>query len=394
MKNDKQSFSLTWFFRWFLNNQGVTSLIIMLLVLLNILVFSRVSPLLAPIFSFLAVIALPLIMSAVIYYLLKPLVDWVENQGVGRVAAISIVFVGVGLLLIGSLATVIPMLQEQLLSFIRNLPSYVREVEQQTTIILQDERLELFRPQLEGIVSEFGSKALEYAQTISRSAVTWAGNLAGSIARVTVAIIITPFIIFYFLRDGNRMKEAFVSQLPTAIRPSVSRVLSGMNSQLSSYVQGQVTVAIIVGIMFSILFTIIGLPYAVTFGISAGFLNMVPYLGSFLAMVPVVILALVEGPLMLVKVAIVFTIEQTIEGRFVTPLVLGSKLSIHPITIMFILLTAGATFGVWGVFLGIPVYAAAKVIVVELFSWYKQVSGLYDDLKTSTSEDKGVENAE
>lgn len=388
MKQDKQSFLSSWFFRLLLNNQGITSLVIILLVFLNILVFSKISPLLAPIFSFLAVVILPLVMSAVVYYLLKPLVDWLENQGFGKIAAISIVFTGVAVLLVGSIATLIPMLHEQLMSFVKNLPNYVREVEQQSTQILQDERLEFFRPQLEGVISEFSSKALEYAQTISRSAVNWAGNVAGAIARVTVAIIITPFIIFYFLRDGKQMKETFVNQLPTAMRPSVSRVLSGMNSQLSSYVQGQVTVAIVVGIMFSILFTIIGLPYAVTFGISAGFLNMVPYLGSFLAMVPVVILALVEGPLMLAKVAVVFTLEQTIEGRFVTPLVLGSKLSIHPITIMFILLTAGASFGVWGVFLGIPIYAAIKVIVVELFDWYKSVSGLYEDKTELVTEEE------
>lgn len=388
MKQDKQSFLSSWFFRLFLNNQGITSLVIILLVFLNILVFSKISPLLAPIFSFLAVVILPLVMSAVVYYLLKPLVDWLENQGFGKIAAISIVFTGVAVLLVGSIATLIPMLHEQLMSFVKNLPNYVREVEQQSTQILQDERLEFFRPQLEGVISEFSSKALEYAQTISKSAVNWAGNVAGAIARVTVAIIITPFIIFYFLRDGKQMKETFVNQLPTAVRPSVSRILSGMNSQLSSYVQGQVTVAIVVGIMFSILFTIIGLPYAVTFGISAGFLNMVPYLGSFLAMVPVVILALVEGPLMLAKVAVVFTLEQTIEGRFVTPLVLGSKLSIHPITIMFILLTAGATFGVWGVFLGIPIYAAIKVIVVELFDWYKSVSGLYEDKTELVTEEE------
>ena len=105
---------------------------------------------------------------------------------------------------------------------------------------------------------------------------------------------------------------------------------------------------------------------------------MIPYLGSFLATIRVFILALVEGPVMVVKVALVFIVEQTIEGRFVSPLVLGSKLSIHPITIMFILLTAGSMFGVWGVFLGIPVYASIKVVVKEIFEWYKPISGLYE----------------
>lgn len=383
MKDDDK-FSLSWFFRWFLNNQGVTVLLVMLLVFLNIWVFTHISSLLTPIFSFLAVISLPLVISALVYYLLKPAVDWLESKGLGRLWAILIVFLGLILFLIWAIAALVPMIETQLTAFVNNLPNYITDVENQVTLILKDDRLAQFRPQLESFVTDFSGKALELAQTFSKNAVDWAGNFAGTVARVTVAIIISPFIIFYLLRDGSTMKDGFVKFLPTPMRETTARILHNVNAQLSGYVQGQVTVAIVVGIMFSILFTIIGLPYAVTFGITAGFLNMIPYLGSFLAMVPVVILALVDGPLMLVKVAVVFTIEQTIEGRFVTPLVLGSKLNIHPITIMFILLISGSAFGVWGVFLGIPVYAAAKVVLAELFNWYKDASGLYEEIAEQT----------
>lgn len=96
-------------------------------------------------------------------------------------------------------------------------------------------------------------------------------------------------------------------------------------------------------------------------------------------MVPVVFLALVTSPLMLVKVIVVFIIEQTIEGRIVSPLVLGTQLKIHPVTIMFVLLTAGKIFGIAGVILGIPFYAVIKVIAIHIFDWYKRISGLYTD---------------
>ena len=82
---------------------------------------------------------------------------------------------------------------------------------------------------------------------------------------------------------------------------------------------------------------------------------------------------------MFIKVLIVFAVEQTIEGRFVSPLVLGSQLNIHPITILFVLLTSGSMFGIWGVFLVIPVYASAKVVIGAIFEWYKVVSGLYEE---------------
>ena len=140
--------------------------------------------------------------------------------------------------------------------------------------------------------------------------------------------------------------------------------------------------------MFAVMYSIIGLRYSVTLGIIAGFLNLVPYLGSFIAQIPVFILAAISGPTMILKVIIVFMIEQTMEGRIVSPLVLGSKLSIHPITILFVLLTAGSLFGVWGVFLAIPIYASVKVIAIEIFDWYKVVSGLYKaDFIEENSED-------
>lgn len=166
--------------------------------------------------------------------------------------------------------------------------------------------------------------------------------------------------------------------MPTKIRKSADKVLSDVNTQLANYVRGQITVAIIVALMFILLLKIIGLRYAVTLGVTAGFLNLIPYLGSFLAMLPALVLGLVAGPEMFVKVVIVFIVEQTIEGRFVSPLVLGSQLNIHPITILFVLITSGSMFGIWGVFLGIPVYASAKVVISALFEWYKEVSGLYE----------------
>lgn len=137
--------------------------------------------------------------------------------------------------------------------------------------------------------------------------------------------------------------------------------------------------AFAVAIMFIIGFSIIGLEYSVTLGIVAGFLNLIPYLGSFLAMIPAVFLGIVAGPLMLVKVIIVFIAEQTIEGRLISPLVLGNQLAIHPVTILLVLLTSGKLFGIVGVILGIPVYAAAKVIITHIFEWYTTISSLYED---------------
>lgn len=377
--HQEKKFTDSWFFKWFLNNQAVVAVLITFLVFLTLYLFTKISFLFTPIISFIAIIMLPLVISAILYYLIKPLVDFIEKRSVSRTTSIFIVFAIIIALLIWAVARFIPMIQEQLMSFVKNLPSYVRSINVEANKFLESPWLANYQEELEKMLSNVSTKAIDYAESFSKNAIDWASNFASAIARVTVAIIMSPFILFYFLRDSGKMKEGLLKRLPTRMRRPILRVLGDINKQLAGYVQGQVTVAIVVGIMFTIFFNIIGLRYAATFGIIAGFLNMIPYLGSFLAIVPVVIMGVVQGPIMLIKVVITFVVEQTIEGRFVSPLVLGSKLSIHPITIMFILLTSGSMFGVWGVFLGIPVYASIKVVVKEIFGWYKRISGLYEE---------------
>lgn len=377
--HQEKKFTDSWFFKWFLNNQSVVAVLITFLVFLTLYLFTKISFLFTPIISFIAIIMLPLVISAILYYLIKPLVDFIEKRSVSRTTSIFIVFAIIIALLIWAVARFIPMIQEQLMSFVKNLPSYVRSINVEANKFLESPWLANYQEELEKMLSNVSTKAIDYAESFSKNAIDWASNFASATARVTVAIIMSPFILFYFLRDSGKMKEGLLKRLPTRMRRPILRVLGDINKQLAGYVQGQVTVAIVVGIMFTIFFNIIGLRYAATFGIIAGFLNMIPYLGSFLAIVPVVIMGVVQGPIMLIKVLITFVVEQTIEGRFVLPLVLGSKLSIHPITIMFILLTSGSMFGVWGVFLGIPVYASIKVVVKEIFGWYKRISGLYEE---------------
>ncbi|HEL0549005.1 TPA: AI-2E family transporter [Streptococcus equi subsp. zooepidemicus] len=380
--HSKPSYHDSLFYKWFLNNQAVMVLLITLLVFLTIFVFTKISFLFTPIVSFLTIIMLPMVISTILYYLIKPLVDMVEKLGPNRTASIFIVFGLVILLFFWAISGFIPMIQDQLRSFVEDLPKYVAKVNLEANKLLENEWLVSYRSNLQDMLTSMSQKALDYAQSFSKNAIDWAGNFAGAIARITVAIIMSPFILFYFLRDSGHMKNGLVNVLPIKLRQPMARVLGEINQQLSGYVQGQVTVAIVVGLMFSVMFSLVGLKYSITFGIIAGFLNMIPYLGSFLAMIPVVIMGMVQGPLMLIKVLIIFVIEQTIEGRFVAPLVLGNKLSIHPITIMFLLLTAGSMFGVWGVFLVIPVYASVKVVVKELFDWYKDITGLYEEKPT------------
>ena len=386
MEQKEKQFNLSWFFKWFLDNKAVTFFLVTLLLGLNIFILSKISFLFLPVLDFLSVVMLPVILSGLLFYLLNPLVDLMEKYKINRVLAISIIFVVIAILLIWGLAVAIPNLQHQVVTFARNVPSYLEDADKVINDLVTKRLPDDFRPQLEQVLANFSSQATSWASDISSRAVNWLSALISATSQVIVALIIMPFMLFYLLRDGKGLRDHITQFLPTKFREPVGKILTDVNQQLSNYVRGQITVAVIVAIMLIIFFKIIGLRYAVTLGISAGVLNLVPYLGSFLAMIPALVLGLIAGPVMLLKVIIVFIVEQTIEGRFVSPLILGSQLNIHPITILFVLLTSGSMFGIWGVLLGIPIYASAKVVISAIFEWYKSVSSLYDQTEEVESE--------
>ncbi|MBO4107192.1 AI-2E family transporter [Streptococcus suis] len=377
---DKQTrFNQSWLYKWVINNQAVSFFLVTLLVLSSLFVFTKVSFIFSPLADFISIILLPMLLTGLLYYLLNPLVDLFEKYKFSRTVGICILFVLIALLLVWGLAVAIPSVQAQIMSFMRNLPGYIAEIEGIATKLLENEQFAQFRPTALEQLNKLNDQIMTFARNISTSAVNWASNLISTASQIIISILIMPFILFYLLRDGNQVKGNIIKFLPTRWRSSIGQVLTDVNSQLANYVRGQVTVAMIVAFMFSVMFSIIGLNYPITLGIVAGFLNLIPYLGSFLAMIPAVILGIIAGPFMLIKVLIVFMVEQTIEGRFVTPLIIGSSLSIHPITILFVLLTAGQMYGVLGVLLGIPIYASIKVVVKAIFEWYKTYSGLYEE---------------
>jgi len=373
-------------FKWFLDNKAVTVFLVALLLGLNIFILSKISFLFIPVIDFLSVVMLPVILSGLLFYLLNPLVDLMEKYKINRVLAISIIFVIIAVLLIIGLAVAIPNLQRQVVIFAQNVPSYLEDADKVIDDLVTKRLPDDFRPQLEQVLAQFSTQATAWASNISSKAVNWVSALISGTSQVIVALIIMPFMLFYLLRDGKGLRDYITQFLPNKLREPVGKVLSDVNQQLANYVRGQITVAVIVAIMFIIFFKIIGLRYAVALGVTAGVLNLVPYLGSFLAMIPALVLGLIAGPVMLLKVIIVFIVEQTIEGRFVSPLILGSQLNIHPITILFVLLTSGSMFGIWGVLLGIPIYASAKVVISAIFDWYKEISGLYEPVEETNRE--------
>jgi predicted PurR-regulated permease PerM len=197
-------------------------------------------------------------------------------------------------------------------------------------------------------------------------------NIASTVTNVVIVIVTFPIILFFLLKDGARFKDYFLQLLPPAFRNDVKQILHNMDTQVGSYIQGQIIVASCIGAMLYIGYLIIGLDYAITLAIIAAITSVVPYLGPTIAITPAVIIAIVNSPFMLIKLAIVWIAVQFLEGNFVSPNIMGRTMKIHPLTIIIVLLVAGNLFGIVGVILGIPGYAILKVLVQYLFGKFKQ----------------------
>ena len=369
----------TWFWKWFLNNKVVTILLVSLLILLNFLILSKITYVFNPIKEFFSVIGLPIVMAGILFYLVNPLIDWMEKRKIPRIAGIGIVFMVIIGLVVWGIIILIPIIREQTMSLIENWPTYWDKVISQFDNLLRSNIFSQLQAQLTDVNQSIIKSVSEQANSVVNSTFSGIGSVLGTMTNIVIGLITMPIILFFLLKDGRNLPHYTMKFIPTKMRLSTYNLLKEINTQISQYIRGQLLVAFFVAVMFWIGFAIIGLEYAVLLAILAGVLNLIPYLGSFLAIIPILIIALVASPAMLVKVIIVFAIEQTLEGRVIQPLILGSNLKIHPVTIIVVLLTAGKLFGVPGVILGIPVYAVLKVIFEHLFKWYQTNSGLYEE---------------
>ncbi len=356
----------------------IRGLLIILLILAILFLGKQVDWVWTPIRQLFSIVGFPVILAGVLYYLMNPLVDRLEQKyHVRRVWTIIGLFVIIIVVIVLGLIAIIPTIRTQTLTIINDWPTYWQNAVKETNKWINDPQLSGLRDQIDQFNTDASKLLSGRFSKYLTGTVSSLTSVFSTVVTVIIGLITAPFILFYLLRDGHQLPAYLAKFVPTKARSSFLTMLNEINSQVSNYIRGQLTVAFFVAIMFAIGYSIIGLKFALTLGIAAGILNLIPYLGSFLAMVPSVVIALVTSPWMLVQVLIVFVIEQTIEGRIISPLVLGSSLAIHPVTILIVLLAAGKIFGLMGVIFGIPGYAIIKVLWTHLFGWYRQNSPLY-----------------
>lgn len=168
-------------------------------------------------------------------------------------------------------------------------------------------------------LNDIGQYLSERASSILNDAWTGIGGFLGAIKDFVLALVTVPFILFYLLKDGKKLPDFILRFVPVRLRQSTHRVMSEMNGQISHYIRGQIIVSFCIGILMYIGFLIIGLECSLVLAIIASCTSIVPYLGPAIAITPALIIATVTSPLMLLKLIIVWTVVQLIEGQFISP---------------------------------------------------------------------------
>ncbi|MFC6176616.1 AI-2E family transporter [Companilactobacillus huachuanensis] len=381
----------SWFYKWFLDNQLTVILINIFLIFLIIFLFSKISFVFDPLGQILGITMPPVILALVLYYLINPLINVLESKfHVNRIISITFVFIIILALLIWGVMSLIPFVQSQVDSLVKNWPQYWNSLNKSLQNMFSDPKLHLVKDRL---VQTNTSITKSFEKSMDQILPQTMNNISSAVSVLTNVVVIlmtAPFILFFMLKDDKKFKESVIKFVPDRVKVSVGDMLSEISQSLSSYITGQLTVAFWVAVMFFVGYLIIGQRYALILGIVAGVLNLIPYIGSTLALVPSLVIAAFIAPSMVLKVLIVFAVEQTVETRVISPIIVGNKMQMHPVTTILVLLISAGMYGLIGMIAGIPIFAILKIIFTRVFNWFKRNSSWYSQeelLETKESND-------
>lgn len=336
------------------------------------------SVLLALLTYLLAPVLTPFLVSALLAYLGDPLVDKLERVGVGRslgVAAVFAVMLFVGML---TLIIVIPLLERQAASLIGRIPQAVEWLQG------------ALAPRLAEV---FGNGAIEFDIEGMRAAIIqhWrqfgsiAGQLMGQLSHsgqlllgwITYLLLI-PVVTFYLLRDWDQLVALVNGLLPKRIQPTVAKLAREIDAVLAEFLRGQLTLMLAMAVLYTVGLWFTGLELALFIGMLAGVVSFVPYLGVIVGMVVAGFAAFVQFSDIshVLAVGAVFAVGQALEGMVLSPLLVGDRIGLHPVAVIFAVMAGGQLFGFFGILVALPIAAVTVVLLRHSRDEYLQ-SSLY-----------------
>ncbi len=321
----------------------------------------------------LAPVLMPFAFAAMLAYLGDPLTDKLETYRLSRTNAVLVVFSVMTLVFGLVLLLLVPLLELQVEHFLSNLPAYVAGLNEIVIPWLQ-QRFHLgVRPvnltQIISLIKGHWEQAGGVASTLMSSV----SHSGGVVASWLMNLLLIPVVTFYLLRDWDGLIAKIHDLLPRRVAPTASKLAGEVDTVLAAFVRGQFYVMLALGSIYSIGLWMTGLDLALLIGMLAGLVSFVPYLGAIVGIVTACIAALVQfHQLMdLLPVAIVFVVGQSLEGMVLTPMLVGDKIGLHPVAVMFAVLAGGQLFGFLGILLALPIASVIMVLLRHAHDVYR-----------------------
>ncbi|SER60802.1 Predicted PurR-regulated permease PerM [Azotobacter beijerinckii] len=323
----------------------------------------------------------PFLVGILLAYLGDPLVDRLEERGLSRTWGVVAVFALFGLLLLLFLLFLLPMLGRQLVHLYELAPLMLDWLQQVALPWVQvklglakgfwhlDQLKAMFAGQL-GKTTDMVSQLLSQATASGLALLAWLGNL-----------LLVPVVSFYLLRDWDILVAKLRTLLPRRREGVVVGLTGECHEVLGAFLRGQLLVMLALGVVYALGLMLIGLDLGLLIGLLAGLASIVPYMGFVVGIGAALVSALFQfggDPYPLIGVAAVFTVGQLLEGMLLTPLLVGDRIGLHPVAVIFAVLAGGQLFGFTGVLLALPVAAVIMVLLRHVHDLYK-LSELYGE---------------
>lgn len=308
-------------------------------------------------------VLLPFLVGLAIAYILDPVVDRIERWGLGRTWATSLVIMVFFVTLIAVILLFVPVLYGQ----VHGLSIKIIQGAEELQTLLRP-YIDRFFEQSPTVAEGKGAEGLGIAAQVLR----WAGGFAGQLVSGGIAVFnilslvfITPVVAFYLLRDWDRIVATVDLWLPRDHAPVIRRLLNEIDGRMAGFLRGQALVCLLLGIFYAIGLTLVGLNYGLIIGLLTGLASFIPYIGMLLGAAIGLGVAFFQFDSwwMVLVVGAVFMAGQIFEGNFMSPILVGDRVGLHPVWLMLAVLAGGALFGFVGVLIAVPGGAAIAVLL-------------------------------
>ena len=333
----------------------------------------------------LAPVLTPFLAAALLSYLSDPLADRLESRGLPRTAAVVVVFVLLLAMIVLVLLLLVPAIGHQVEVLANKLPTYLDGLQNNVGPWLQ----KTFGVEVSLLKSATLTSALQehWSQFggIAKNIVAWLSQSGMALVALLANLVLIPVVTFYLLRDWDTLVKKIHDLLPRKWEPTAVKLAKESDEVLGAFLRGQMLVMLALAFVYSLGLWWVGLELALIIGLVAGLVSFVPYLGFIVGILLAGVAAIMQfhDPSILLLVAAVFAVGQALEGMLLTPLLVGDKIGLHPVAVIFAVMAGGTLFGFVGVLLALPVAAIVMVMLRHMQQVYRQ-SDLFSDNSTES----------